>query len=464
MAITSFNYLLAVIFIAIIYYTIAKRVQWLLLLITSLGFFYCWSATMFPILIGQIFICYFGAQLISKSKNHKNKITTALIVLCIAPLAYFKYYLGFAKTSNNFTSENIIFSSLGLSFFSFQSISYLVDVRRGYLKPELHFGYLALHLSFFTNILAGPLERAKKFIPQFKQVHFYNTQQTKEALLLILWGWFKKIVIAQKLNVLSILISHQSPQPSWVNIFVCGVIFTLQIFYDYSAYCDIGMGSAKLFGINLSKSFTNSVFTGVSRTSAISVWNITVSAWFRDYVFIPLSKYTTQKWQVHLNRMFTFILSGLWHGASIGFIVWGFLNWLFSTIEALLMKNPLQPLVQFKSKINFSIRLSITLSAIITFMIAVFNNFWFHTTFISFANVFNASKNINWLIKNHNFFITPIVLIVCYETIAFMMKGKTIDVFLYSIKNWQRTLLIIGMIEYILYSSKNNMDFYYFRF
>lgn len=327
----SYAFFLPAVFI--IYWVLPQRHRWILLLLASY-FFYMFSEPKYGIIIGSMtFVSYVSARLLENSGDFKRKkfVLAATIVICIGALLFFKYF--------NFFSNNIyriirlfgvrqdaitlhIVLPVGISFYTFQTMSYIIDVYRGTVKAEHHFGKYAAFVSFFPQLVAGPIERPKNLLPQIHRKHNFDYDLAMQGAKLILWGYYKKLVIADVLSPYVQTVYQNPHEYSGFSLIVASVFFTIQIYCDFSGYSDIAIGTAKLFGINLTANFKSPYFSRSIR-EFWSRWHISLSAWFKDYVYIPLGGSRVKKIRHYVNLLLTFLLSGLWHGADWTFVVWG---------------------------------------------------------------------------------------------------------------------------------------------
>lgn len=304
------------------------------ILLISSYIFYGWINKWFCFLIlTSTLIDYFCGRIICHSESRKTrKIFLIISILAnLSILGFFKYFNFFAENfyilieTMGFRSPEIfteIILPVGISFYTFQSMSYSIDIYRGNLKAEKNFILFAVYISFFPQLVAGPIERAKNILPQLKKTKILTMNNFYEAFPLILSGYLKKLVIADNLGIYVDKVFAFN-NPDFFSITSATIAFSFQIYADFSAYTDIARGVAKLFGIDLMKNF-NSPFLAVSPSDFWRRWHISFSTWIRDYVFIPLggSKVNTI---IKLLGVFliTFTLSGLWHGASWNFLLWG---------------------------------------------------------------------------------------------------------------------------------------------
>lgn len=237
-----------------------------------------------------------------------------------------------------------LFLPLGISFYTFQTVGYLMDVYRGKIRAEKHFGYYALFVSFFPQVVSGPIGRADSILPQIKKPFHYDYERTTYGLKLMAWGYFKKLVVAGWMakevdGVFSSLHSYIG-----LILIVIIVMFAFQIYCDFSGYSDIARGTAMLFGIELMDNF-KTPYLAHSIQDFWKRWHISLSTWFRDYLYIPLGGNRKGKLRKCVNLMITFLVSGLWHGASWTFILWGGLHGMLQVIESIFFKKKKFPVI-----------------------------------------------------------------------------------------------------------------------
>ncbi|WP_220473483.1 MBOAT family O-acyltransferase [Flagellimonas aequoris] len=221
---------------------------------------------------------------------------------------------------------------VGISFYTFQALSYTMDVFRGKILPEKHFGRYALFVSFFPQLVAGPIERSTNLLPQFRQHKKFDHNRIREGLLLMMWGFFQKVVIADRLAVLVDTVYNDPESFKGVQLGLATVFFAFQILCDFSGYSDIAIGASKVLGFDLMKNFERPYFSK-SIKEFWRRWHISLSTWFRDYLYFPLGGNRGSKLYVYRNLMIVFLVSGLWHGANWTFVVWGALHGSYLVIE-----------------------------------------------------------------------------------------------------------------------------------
>lgn len=351
MLFTSLNYYLFLVLLVPLFYLISSGYRWILLLLASYFFYmyWNWNPAYVSLLIFSSLIDYSISKKIysvSDRANRKNWLILS-VVLNLSLLFVFKYFNFFSTQINTFfqlfnPDSEAVFSRLilplGISFYTFQTMSYTIDVYRGYYKPEKHLGKYLLYVSFFPQLVAGPIERAGQLLRQFHFGNKFEYSNMTAGLRLILWGLLKKLVIADKLALYVDKVYANGESYYGATIYMASVFFLFQIYCDFSGYTDIARGSARLFGINLSLNFKNRVYLITSFTKFWRGWHITLTNWFRDYVFFSLSGLKKGVFWMALATFITFVLNGFWHGANWTFIVWGALNGIFVVLEYLFTK------------------------------------------------------------------------------------------------------------------------------
>ena len=221
---------------------------------------------------------------------------------------------------------------VGISFYTFQTMSYVIDVYKGTTRAEHHFGKYAAFVSFFPQLVAGPIERSDNLLPQINKVHKFNYEQGMHGVKLMLWGYYKKLVIADVLSAYVQTVYNNPHAFKGFALIAASIFFTLQIYCDFSGYSDIAIGTAKLFGIDLMTNFKSPYFSKSIR-GFWGRWHISLSTWFRDYVYIPLGGNRAGKLRHNINLLLTFLVSGLWHGANWTFVAWGGIHGAAQVVE-----------------------------------------------------------------------------------------------------------------------------------
>ncbi|MGG7551794.1 MBOAT family O-acyltransferase [Chryseobacterium arthrosphaerae] len=324
------------------------RLQNILLLLASYYFYACWDWRFLFLLMFSTLLDYCTGLKMQEAENQKGKRFWfwLSITINLGFLGVFKYYNFFAQSFaeaishvglqvNPWTLQVIL--PVGISFYTFHGLSYVIDVYKDRIRAESNFVDYAVFVSFFPLLVAGPIERATHLLPQIKKRRTFNYTQAVDGLRQILWGLFKKIVIADNCAEFANQIFNSSADQSGSTLALGAVLFAFQIYGDFSGYSDIAIGTARLFGIDLLRNFA---FPYFSRDIAEfwRRWHISLSSWFKDYLYIPLGGSKGGNWMRIRNTFIIFIVSGFWHGANWTFIVWGALNALF-IMPSIIMKT-----------------------------------------------------------------------------------------------------------------------------
>lgn len=352
MLFNSINFAIFLPIVFILYWFATKkdlRSQNILLLVSSYFFYACWDWRFMFLLIFSTLLDYFTGIKIYEAINKKKKLFWLWISIAVnlGFLGVFKYYNFFASSfadglsllgfNANLGSLQVILP-VGISFYTFHGLSYVIDLYKNKIKPERNFVNYSVFVSFFPLLVAGPIERATHLLPQIIKKREFDYSKAVDGLRQILWGLLKKIVIADNCAEFANTIFNNSAEYSGSTLVLGALFFTFQIYCDFSGYSDIALGTAKLFGIDLLRNFA---FPYFSRDIAEfwRRWHISLSSWFKDYVYIPLGGSKGGMWMKIRNTFIIFLLSGFWHGANWTFIVWGFLNALYIMPSIILKTN-----------------------------------------------------------------------------------------------------------------------------
>lgn len=329
--------------ILVIYYIIPQKFRWGLLLAASVVFYASADWKMLFLLGGSILISFLSGRKIQNAVTDQGKRNLLLssILLLVLILAFFKYFDFFSGAFQRLFarmglgSDSRFFSlimPLGISYYTFKMISYLTDVYHDKIPAEDHFGYYALYISFFPQILCGPIERAEHFLPQLKNGCRYEEALASEGLQRIILGLFKKLVIADRLSVyVSTVFAAPLDYPGLASVMAL-FFYSIQIYCDFSGYSDMAIGMADLFGIRTKENFSYPYFSR-SIKEFWNRWHISLSGWLRDYIYIPLGGNRKGVLRKHLNTMTVFLVSGLWHGNTLNFVFWGGLHGFWNMIS-----------------------------------------------------------------------------------------------------------------------------------
>ena len=460
MLFNSLQFVLFFIIVTCLYFALPHKRRWALLLLASCWFYISFIPAYLLVLGFTIVVDYFAGIFIEKAQGINRKIfLIASLCANVGILAVFKYYNFLAVNFNelfhlfnNDTSIRLLNIALpiGLSFHTFQAMSYTIEVYRGNQKSERNFGIYALYVMFYPQLVAGPIERPQNMLHQFYERHEWDYERFKSGLMIIMWGLFKKIVIADRLSLLVNQSYNDPAHQTALNLVLATVLFSFQIYLDFSAYSEIALGTARVMGFKLMENFRTPYFS-TSISEFWSRWHISLSSWFKDYVYIPLggNRVSVPRW--YFNLFFVFLLSGLWHGANWGFIIWGALHG-FYLIFALVRKQVFPNLP----------RLPRLLQTFTVFGLVTFSWIFFRAAdYTHFTAVFAGILKGGWFLQNYNltevFYCFALIALICfheYYTEPFKVRVS---------KKWWLTLAALVTAIYFL-GVFNGNQFIYFQF
>ena len=476
MLFNSFEYLVFLPTVFILYWFVVNKklnLQNFFLLIVSYIFYGWWDWRFLSLIIFSSFVDYFCGLYIHKSDIAKNKkiwLTVSMLVN-LGFLGVFKYFNFFSKelaaaaASLGYEVDALTLNvvlPVGISFYTFQTMSYTIDVFRGKLKPTKNIIAFFAFVSFFPQLVAGPIERATNLLPQFYKKRKFNYSLASDGLRQILWGLFKKIVVADNCALIVNEIFENQGDFNSSSLVVGAIFFAFQIYGDFSGYSDIAIGTSRLFGFNLMQNFA---FPYFSRDIAEfwRRWHISLSTWFRDYVYIPLGGSRGGLWMKVRNTFVIFIVSGFWHGANWTFIAWGFLNALYFLPLLLLNKNRTNTNVVAENKLFITPKELFQI--IITFTITIFAWIFFRASSITEAfryidSIFTAS-----LFSVPNTDLKPFLYILILVYIEWLQRHKQHGLEVQNIKiapiRWSIYTFVFCL---ILFFGAKSQSFIYFQF
>ncbi|MBA4166943.1 MAG: MBOAT family protein [Chitinophagaceae bacterium] len=395
MLFNSFEFLIFFPVVTILFFLLPHKIRWLLLLLASCFFYMFFKPEYILILFFTIIVDYYAGILIERTQNPgaRRRFLIMSLIANIGVLAVFKYF--------NFFNDNItgiasffgftnhipylrMLLPIGLSFHTFQAMSYTIEVYRGNHKAEKHFGIYALYVMFYPQLVAGPIERPQNILYQFHEKHYFDKQKMVSGLKLMLYGFFKKIVVADRLSIYVDSVYNDPANHHGFQVIVAMIFFAFQIYCDFSGYTDIARGSARVMGFELMPNF-NRPYSATSVSEFWKKWHISLSTWFRDYLYIPMGGNRVSRARNCFNLFVTFCISGFWHGAGWTFIIWGLLHGLATSYE-FLTKN-------FRKRLSKSIAPGIynPISLALTFLFVLFAWVFFraasiHDAFVILAN------------------------------------------------------------------------------
>ncbi len=361
MLFNTLQYLIFLPIVVLIFYFIPQKIRYIWLLAVSCYFYMQWNPIYITLLFLCTFITYIGGRVIDRLGDvradvsnevlqkikKKQQICLAIcVILSLGILGFFKYFDFTLSYLNRIFSlihmpevrwNYSILLPVGISFYTLQSLGYLIDVYRGEIEAEKNFLRYALFVSFFPQLVAGPIERSKNLLVQLRESHSLEYENIRKGALLVLYGLFLKMVIADRAAIIVNTVYGDSVSYQGLYIIVATIFFSIQIYCDFYGYSTIARGSALLMGIRLMDNF-EAPYYARSVKEFWHRWHISLSGWFRDYLYIPLGGNRKGKLRKEENLLLVFAFSGLWHGASLGFIVWGFLNGIYQVIADAVMK------------------------------------------------------------------------------------------------------------------------------
>jgi alginate O-acetyltransferase complex protein AlgI len=480
MLFNSINYAIFLPVVFIIYWFITYKkpeFQNTVLFFASYFFYASWDWRFLFLLMFSTLLGYSTGQKIKEAKTQQTKKIWlwSSIVLNLGFLGIFKYYnffiesiskaiCNFGFNVNPYTISLIL--PVGISFYTFHGLSYIIDIYKGRITAEKNFVDYAVFMSFFPLLVAGPIERATHLLPQLKRQKNFDYSKAVDGLRQILWGLFKKIVIADKCAVFANEIFNNSSGLYGITLFLGAVFFTFQIYGDFSGYSDIALGSARLFGIELLQNFS---FPYFSRDIAEfwRRWHISLSSWFKDYLYIPLGGSKGGNLIRIRNTLIIFIVSGFWHGANWTFIAWGALNAVFILPAIIMRSNRVNLDTVASGKLFPSIKEF--LSMLITFTLSVFAWIFFRADHIGHAVQFIShmfKHPDSFFLVDYSKYTVIFLLILIFMIIEWIGREDKYAIAKIGLE-WNRPLrygMYYAILATILWFSGNEQTFIYFQF
>lgn len=380
MIFNSFPYIIFLLMLCFLYYSIPQKFKNYFLLIISILFYINWNiyyAIPLTVTILSTYICGIKIEESNTAKSKKRWLFTGFFIN-LSILFFFKYYnfftglgnslfISFGSDSNAFRILDLILP-VGISFYTFQSLGYIADVYGKKINAERNLSLYGLFVLFFPYIASGPIGRAPSLMPQFKAENKFRYENIKEGAMIFAWGLFKKIVIADRLAILVNTVFNDVYSYKGLPLLISSIGFLVQLYCDFSAYSDMAVGSAKILGFDLIINF-KAPFLSKSIGEFWRRWHISLSSWFRDYLYIPLGGSRKGKLKKYRNQIIVFLVSGLWHGAGLTFIIWGLLNGIYIVLGEILM--PVRQVLLSALKIDKESLAHKLFQMLITFSLAV---------------------------------------------------------------------------------------------
>ena len=484
MLFNSIGYLIFLPVTVLLYYALPFRWRWAVLLAASYFFYLLWRAEFVVVLITATLVSYLAALKMGELTNKKQRFKYLIpsIVINLGMLVFFKYLGFFTEIANQIAGvagRNNVFPMysillpIGISFYTFQTIGYAVDVYRGVIKPEKNIGIYAPFVSFFPLILAGPIERGRRLLPQFHLTHAFDPNLFTSGLRRILWGMFKKIAIADRLSMFAEPVFNDIGSFHGPEIGIALILKMMQVYADFSGYTDIAIGSARLLGFRLSPNF-NRPFSAQSIADFWARWHISLTSWLRDYVYFSLPfKYKGKNvtWRANLNLFIVFILVGFWHGPYWNFIIFGLLQGTYIVLANIF--RPAMTRFNQASGLSGSPRLLKGLNITATFLLVCSSAFFFGAhplsdAFMMIRNLVDFSRTNNAillpLLKNADLLL-GIALVVFMLWFEYMVALKSLASKFLSKPVVIRYSAYLFMLFFLLvFGVFSSQKFFYFQF
>lgn len=493
MLFNTFSFLIFFPVVLLIYFVIPKKIRYIWLLIASYYFYMSWSPKYGLLLLFSTLITYLGGLALSRIQDRGSRLTVLVLDLVanFSLLFVFKY-LGFtvdtlvkilAKAGITYVDNPFsIALPMGISFYIFQAVGYLIDVYRGKSDAEKNFLKYALFVSFFPQLVAGPIERSENLLRQIRntdQIKLWNPDRIRDGFMTMLYGYFLKMVISDRAKIFVDAVYHEADYSQYIGFIpiIATILFAIQIYTDFAGYTYIAIGAAKIMGFDLMNNF-NTPYLATSITDFWSRWHISLTDWFRDYLYIPLGGNRKGKVRKYFNIFIVFLLSGLWHGASWHFVAWGVLHGILRIIDDLSRKgrDKVYALIGIKDDLAYKIYKMLGTFAFVCIAWVFFraqsvgqaldilrNMIHFNPWVLTDGSLFEAgleAKEFNVLI------VAILILLIC--DICMYRKIKLLDIF--AKQNWvfkglAVVLILLCILIFGIYGANYDAaSFIYFQF
>lgn len=480
MLFNSYSFLVFFPIVVGIYFLLNPKLRWILLLVSSYYFYMCWNVNYIILIFASTVIDYFAGIGIYRTSKKLNKLVLLSLSLIsnLGILFTFKYYGFFSKSTENLLDvfniayhfpELDILLPVGISFYTFQTLSYTIDIYRGITIPERHFGRFALYVSYFPQLVAGPIERSYQLLPQLRNFIDLNYSNVRDGLVLMTFGFFKKVVVADRLAEYVNLVYNNPGEYGGFSSLIATYFFSFQIYCDFSGYSDIAIGAALVMGVRLMTNFSQPYFSR-NIGEFWSRWHISLSTWFRDYLYIPLGGNRVGKGRWYFNLLFVFIVSGLWHGAGWNFVIWGFLHGIYLVFTSIFSSPGIGNSESKDRKKPSPIRQIFQI--VLTYHLVLFGWVFFRSSNYEDALlILNNIRNFGFDTSGINLFRFPIdfslsiILIGVLMIVEYLQVYKNLNHRLASLP-WvgKFILLMVGFGSILLLGKFEGADFLYFQF
>ena len=485
----SIVFLVCLPIVIIAYWLLPQRFRWIMLLIVSYLFYMSWNVWLIFLILFTTCISYVSALIMEKYKSLKVKRLCLVLTLicCLGVLFFFKYFtfavnlvidimnLGKANI-DEFTFSLIL--PVGISFYTFQTLSYVIDVYKGRITAEKHFGYYALFVTYFPQLVAGPIERPENLIPQLKTDVKFKHEDFFAGLRIAIVGYFKKIVIADGVAIYVNSVYNNVNIANGLTVLIATVLFAIQIYCDFSGYSEIAIGVARMMGIKLCDNF-NSPYTATSIKEFWRRWHMSLTSWFTDYVYIPLGGSRCKLWRWALNVMIVFLLSGLWHGAALTFVVWGGIHGLYQIVGKLKGIGLKKLEEKGKLKIPQDNIIIVFLKRAVTFALVCFAWIFFRGNSLTDCGILISKLFTDWTacgaaLQNIGFdlsaCITILFMVILLALSRFILKPQTDSGMMLGKTSVSRTIVYVYLVMAVaiawaaLVAGGGSSSFIYFQF
>jgi len=477
----SFQFLVFFPAVTILYFWLDVRYRWMLLLAASYYFYMAWKPAYVVLLLAATLINYYaGVKMADATSHHARRLYLVLgVSSSLAILFFYKYFnlfnetlrqtFGFLDLSYAIPDLHVLLP-VGISFYTFQTLSYTIDVYRGEKEPERHLGIFALYVSFFPQLVAGPIERSTRLLPQFYERHEFDYQRITSGLKLMAWGFFKKLVIADRLAIYVNQVYASPHEFSGPVLVIATVFFAYQIYCDFSGYSDIAIGASRVMGYELMLNFQHPYYAKSIR-EFWHRWHISLSTWFRDYLYIPLGGNRVGKWRWYYNLFITFVISGLWHGANWTFVAWGALHGFYQVFG--IWTADLRARVHQAVGLTRAPRLHGALRLVTTFCLTVFAWIFFRADTIDDAFYVAGHLFEGWLTWPESFsldmgayeFRIAVISIFVLEVVHWLQRRANLIDYVAArpvLLRW--SIYYVGMLVILVFGVFGGQEFVYFQF
>lgn len=480
MLFNSLQFLIFFPIVVFLYFILPYKYRWVMLLAASCIFYMAFIPKYILILAFTIIIDYIAGIIIEKAKGRKRKIFLVVSIISnVGILAFFKYFNFFSANLDSFfhfldlnaaIPALKIILPIGLSFHTFQAMSYTIEVYRGRQKAEKNFGVYALYVMFFPQLVAGPIERPQNLLHQFYEKHDFDYNNAVSGLRMMLWGFFLKIVVADRLAIFVNDIYNHAANYSGLPLLLSTYFFAFQIYGDFAGYSFIAIGAAKVMGFKLMDNFKRP-YLSQTISEFWKRWHISLSSWFKDYLYIPLGGNRVKKSRWLVNLFIVFLVSGFWHGAGWNFIIWGSLHG-FYLVFSILTENFRNSFVDFIKLTKFP-KLHKAIKILITFNLVSFSWIFFRANSLSDAMYIITHLFLGFL-SAYNYLIQISILkdillglfaVLFMEIIHIIQEKISITQFInnkHMAIRW--AIYFIMMFGILLFGVFEEMPFIYFQF